>query len=39
MVATDYFAPPRASADGMTCCVSKLILRAEGIAPSSPDTP
>jgi hypothetical protein len=36
---TDYFAPPRASADGKTCCISKLILRASGVKASSPDTP
>jgi hypothetical protein len=36
---TDYFTPPRASADGKTCCISKLILRASGIKPSSPDAP
>lgn len=36
---TDYFTPPRASADGKTCCIDKLILRASGIKPSSPDAP
>ncbi|MEY4511498.1 MAG: hypothetical protein RLZZ450_3620 [Pseudomonadota bacterium] len=36
---TDYFSPPRASRDGKTCCISKLILRASGIKPSTPDTP
>jgi hypothetical protein len=36
---TDYFAPPRVSNDGKTCCISKIILRAPGIKASSPDTP
>jgi hypothetical protein len=36
---TDYFAPPRVSSDGKTCCISKLILRASGVKPSSPDEP
>ncbi|HEX3772652.1 MAG TPA: hypothetical protein VHV30_17355 [Polyangiaceae bacterium] len=36
---TDYFAPPRASIDGTKCCVSKIILRASGVAATSPDTP
>jgi hypothetical protein len=37
--ANDYFAPARVSADGTTCCISKIILRASGIKASSPDTP
>lgn len=36
---SDYFSPPRASSDGKTCCISKVILRASGVKPSSPDTP
>jgi hypothetical protein len=35
----DYFSPPRASADGKTCCISKIILRASGAKASSPDMP
>jgi hypothetical protein len=35
----DYFSPPRASADGKTCCISKIILRASGVAMSSPNEP
>jgi hypothetical protein len=37
--ANDYFSPPRASADGKTCCFSKIILRASGIMASSPNEP
>lgn len=37
--ANDYFSPPRASSDGKTCCISKIILRASGVKASSPDTP
>jgi hypothetical protein len=36
---TDYFAPPRVSTDGTRCCVSKIILRASGVAPTTPNTP
>jgi hypothetical protein len=35
----DYFSPPRASADGKTCCIAKIILRASGAKASSPNTP
>jgi hypothetical protein len=37
--ATDYFSPPRVSSDGKTCCLSKIIVRAQGVAASSPNTP
>lgn len=37
--ANDYFSPPRASADGKTCCFSKIILRAAGIESTSPNEP
>ena len=37
--ATDYVAPARVSADGKTCCISKIILRASGIKATSPDAP
>jgi hypothetical protein len=36
---TDYFAPPVLSTDGLQCCISKIILRARGVAATSPDTP
>jgi hypothetical protein len=35
----DYFSPPKASADGKTCCIAKIILRASGAKASSPDEP
>jgi hypothetical protein len=35
----DYFSAPRASADGLRCCIDKVILRAEGVAATSPDSP
>jgi hypothetical protein len=28
----DYFSAPRVSADGLHCCIDKVILRAEGVA-------
>jgi hypothetical protein len=37
--ANDYYSAPRASADGKTCCFSKIILRASGVMASSPDEP
>lgn len=35
----DWFSPARVSADGKTCCISKIILRASGIRASSPNEP
>jgi hypothetical protein len=35
----DYFAAPRISNDGKTCCISKIILRGQGVAATSPNTP
>lgn len=35
----DYFSAPQASSDGLHCCISKVILRAQGVAATSPDTP
>ncbi len=35
----DYFSAPQASSDGLRCCVQTLILRAEGVAATSPDSP
>ena len=36
---TDYFTAPRASADGLRCCIDKVTLRAEGVAATTPDSP
>jgi hypothetical protein len=36
---TDYFSTPQSSSDGKSCCVSKIILRAQGVAATSPNTP
>ncbi len=36
---TDYFATPMTSSDGLTCCVSRIILRAQGVAATTPDGP
>jgi hypothetical protein len=33
----DAFSAPRASADGLRCCIDKVILRAEGVAATTPD--
>jgi hypothetical protein len=35
----DYFATPRSSADGRTCCISRIILRAQGVPATTPDGP
>ncbi len=35
----DYFSAPQISMDGKTCCVSKLILRAQGVAATTPNSP
>jgi hypothetical protein len=36
---TDYFATPYASQDGKTCCVSRVILRAQGVAATTKNGP
>jgi len=36
---TDYFSTPMASSDGTKCCVSRIILRAQGVAATTPDGP
>jgi hypothetical protein len=36
---TDYFATPYVSADGKTCCVSRVILRAKGVAATTTNSP
>ena len=35
----DYFSAPRASTDGLRCCIDKVTLRAEGVAATTPDSP
>jgi hypothetical protein len=35
----DYFSAPQASSDGLHCCIAKVILRAQGVAATSPDMP
>ncbi|MBN1656089.1 MAG: hypothetical protein JXA30_20140 [Deltaproteobacteria bacterium] len=37
--ADDYFSQPRVSADGKTCCISKVITRGSGVPASSPNEP
>ncbi len=36
---SDYYSAPVTSTDGRTCCISKIILRANGVAPTSPNSP
>jgi hypothetical protein len=36
---TDYFATPYVSTDGKTCCVSRVILRANGVAATTTNGP
>jgi hypothetical protein len=35
----DYVSPVRVSSDGKTCCISKVILRSSGVAPTAPNEP
>ncbi|MGA7121118.1 MAG: hypothetical protein WBY94_13520 [Polyangiaceae bacterium] len=35
----DYFATPTTSSDGLQCCVSRIILRAQGVAATTPNGP
>jgi hypothetical protein len=35
----DYFATPMVSADGTKCCVSRIILRAQGVPATTPNGP
>jgi hypothetical protein len=35
----DYFSAPVSSPDGKTCCISKIILRAPGVAATTANTP
>jgi hypothetical protein len=35
----DYFSTPRSSPDGRTCCISRIILRAQGVPATSSDGP
>ncbi len=36
---TDYFATPYVSTDGKTCCISRVILRADGVAATTMNGP
>ncbi len=36
---TDYFASPQTSVDGRQCCVSRIILRSQGVAATTPNGP
>lgn len=35
----DYYSAPVTSTDGTSCCISKIILRANGVPPTSPNSP
>ncbi len=35
----DYYSAPVTSTDGKACCISKIILRAKGVPPTSPNSP
>jgi len=35
----DYFAAPQSSADGTKCCISRLVLRAQGVPATTPNGP
>jgi len=35
----DYFAPPQSSADGTKCCISRMVLRAQGVSATTPNGP
>ncbi len=35
----DYFATPMTSSDGLQCCVSRIILRGQGVAATTPNGP
>jgi hypothetical protein len=37
--ANDYFSAPVTSADGLRCCVARLVLRASGVAATTMDPP
>lgn len=36
---TDYFSAPQSSPDGTKCCISRIVLRAQGVAPTSQNGP
>jgi len=36
---TDWLTSPSVSKDGTTCCIPKMILRAKGVAATTPNTP
>ncbi|MGA2451375.1 MAG: hypothetical protein ABTD50_22185 [Polyangiaceae bacterium] len=35
----DYFSAPMASSDGLECCISRIVLRAQGVAATTPNSP
>jgi hypothetical protein len=35
----DYFSTPQSSVDGTKCCVSRMVLRAQGVAATTPNGP
>lgn len=35
----DYFSVPMASSDGLECCISRIVLRAQGVAATTPNGP
>jgi hypothetical protein len=35
----DYFAAPQSSPDGTQCCVSRIVLRAQGVSPTTSNAP
>lgn len=35
----DYISPPQLSPDGTKCCISRIVVRAQGVAATSPNTP
>jgi hypothetical protein len=35
----DYIAPPQSSPDGTKCCISRMVLRANGVPATSPNEP
>jgi hypothetical protein len=35
----DYIAAPQSSKDGTQCCISRIVLRADGVPATSPNEP
>jgi hypothetical protein len=36
---SDYFAAPQSSPDGTRCCISRIVLRAQGVTATTPNIP